>query len=179
MVNFKSVLNYFGTVLIIVVVILYTYSCETKNPIDNQLLGSWNLEEVNWVSKDTTHILKRNKLGILLITDESYGIIWSPTQDDRIPFKKLSNPTDEEVLNGFSSIVFNAGTYIKTDSTMTSTSTIAKVPGFEGGKQFYNYELEGNLLTLIMYDEVYPNGEKPKWSGIWQTMFLFKKIEAE
>ncbi|KAG1654379.1 23S rRNA pseudouridine(2604) synthase [Nymphon striatum] len=97
--------------------------------------SSWNLEEVNWVSKDTTHILKRNKLGILLITDESYGIIWSPTQDDRIPFKKLSNPTDEEILNGFRSIVFNAGTYIKTDSTMTSTSTIAKVPGFEGASR--------------------------------------------
>mgnify|MGYP000312510904 FL=1 len=87
----------------------------------------------------------------------------------------MSNPTEEEIKAGFSSIVFNSGTYTSTDSTMVTEAIIAKVPGFEGGKQYYRYILEGNQLSFTMYDETYPDGSKPQWSGLWKTKFIFDK----
>jgi len=156
-------------------ILLTICSCESKLTAQNQLLGSWNLIEVRWISADTTHVLKKHQLGMLLVTADRYSIMWSPTKDKRIPFNELSNPTDEEIKHGFRSIVFNAGSYHSTDSTMTTTSILAKVPGFEGGKQQYTYRATNNKLTLIMYDETYPNGKKPNWSGIWKTKFLFEK----
>lgn len=172
-------LKKFGAVALLVGFILTLYSCTMKNPNKNNLLGSWNLTEVRWVSDDTTYYLKKPKLGLLLITPKSYSIIWSPTKEERIPFKILSNPSDEEIKSGFRSIVFNAGSYSRTDTTLTTTSVLAKVPGFEGGKQLYNYNLKENQLSLLMFDEIYPEGGRPNWSGVWKTNFLFEKIRTE
>lgn len=174
--DFKSIAaKLILALLLLSVTIFLMKSCDTVNTVDNQLLGSWSLKEVNWISADTTHILKKDKLGMLLLTEDSYSIMWSPIQKERTPFKELSNPTDEEIINGFRSIVFNAGIYMATDSTLTTTSIIAKVPGFESGKQFYTHTVNNNFLTLTMTDEVYPNGRKPSWSGTWQTKFIFHK----
>ncbi len=176
-------LNFFSIkripTIILYSLVLYLYSCNYEDHDKNVLYGSWNLKEVRWVSSDTTFHLKKPQLGLLLITPESYSIIWPPTEEKRTPFNNLSNPTDEEIKSGFRSIVFNSGNYSNTDSTLTTTSTLAKVPGFEGGKQFFNYKLKEDNLELMMYDEVYPNGDKPKWSGVWKTDFLFNKIERE
>lgn len=159
--------------------VLSLYSCNTKRHRKNNLLGSWNLTEVRWVSADTTYYLKKPKLGLLLITPKSYSIMWSPTQEERVPFKRLSNPTNDEIISGFRSIVFNSGRYSYTDSTLTTTSVLAKVPGFEGGKQLYNLSLAENRLSLLMFDETYPDGGKPNWAGVWKTNFLFEKIEKD
>ena len=177
--NFKNiVIKVVSTTLVAgLFIFISSFEIETKN--NNQLQGSWHLKEVNWISSDTTHVLKKDKLGLLLFTEDSYSIMWSPTEKPRAPFQKLSNPTDEEILKGFKSIVFNAGVYTKTDSTLNTTSIIAKVPGFEGGKQFYTYAFDANQLTLTMHDETYPNGEKPSWSGTWQTKFFFTKTILE
>lgn len=163
--------------IILIVIAFLSYSCESSVAKRHPLNGSWELKEVRWVSKDTVHKLIKSKLGTLLLTPESYCIMWSPTQQERTPFKILSNPTDEEIIKGFRSIVFNSGTYEHTDSTITTKSTLAKVPGFEGGTQYYSYTIEDNQLTLVMYDEQYPSGEKPNWSGIWRTKFFFIKKE--
>ncbi|TMM53359.1 lipocalin-like domain-containing protein [Maribacter algarum] len=159
--------------------ILFFHSCSSKGHTKNTLEGSWNLTEVRWVSVDTTFYLKKPQLGLFLITPERYSIIWSPTEEKRKPFYNLSNPTDEEIKSGFRSIVFNSGSYSQTDSILVTTANLAKVPGFAGGKQFYTYSLSENQLSLMMYDETYPNGEKPKWSGVWKTNFLFEKIESQ
>ena len=79
--------------------------------------------------------------------------------------------------DGLKSVVFNGGTWISNDSVLTTTAEIAKVPGFEGGKQFYKYKLDGNMMELTMYDETYPNGDKPAWYGKVKTKFVLSKIQ--
>ena len=152
---------------------------DKKQLKENVLLGSWDVREVHWISNDTTVTIKNAQPGILMLTPERYSIIWTPTRYERAPFKILSKPTDDEIKSGFGSIVFNSGTYSMTDSTITTKALLAKVPGFEGGKQFYDYRLEKNLLTLTMYDETYPDGTKPDWAGIWKTQFVLGRIESQ
>ncbi|HQV31024.1 MAG TPA: lipocalin-like domain-containing protein [Calditrichia bacterium] len=145
--------------------------------VANPLLGSWQMTSIHWVTKDTTYSIEEAQPGLLLINPSRYAIMWTPTDEPRVPFQKLSAPTDEELKAGFRSIVFNAGRYQYTDSTLTTEAMIAKVPGFEGGKQYYRFTLTGDQLTLTMFDETYPDGKKPEWFGRYVTTFLLKRVD--
>lgn len=142
----------------------------------NPLLGSWKMQKVTWISKERSHPIDKTQPGIFLFTSNSYSIQWTPTTAPRVPFKLLSKPTNAEIIAGFGSVIFNAGSYDYTDTTVTATSFIAKVPGFEGGKQFYTYAINEDILTLTMFDETYPNNTKPEWSGKWKTEFILKRV---
>jgi hypothetical protein len=139
-------------------------------------MGAWNMQSVYWVRNDNTYSIEKVQPGIFIFTENNYSIQWTPTNDPRVAFKNLSNPTNEEILAGFRSVVFNAGRYSYTDSTVTTLAEIAKVPGFEGGKQFYNYHIVGDTLTITMFDETYPDGTKPDWSGSLSVRFVLKKV---
>lgn len=143
----------------------------------NPLLGSWEMLEVHWVSENERHSINKTQPGLFLFTHTSYSIMWTPTQGPRKPFKILAKPTNEEMMSGFKSVVFNGGNYEFTDTTVTTTAFIAKVPGFEGGIQHYEYTINNNVLTITMVDETYPNGTKPDWSGKWKTEFILKRVE--
>ena len=144
---------------------------------ENSLKGSWKMKEVHWKTADTTYSIHKAEPGIFFFTDKSYAIMWTPSDKPRVPFKVLSKPTDEELMAGFRTVVFNAGSYSYTDSTVTATAFIAKVPGFEGGKQFYRYHITGDVLSLTMFDETYPDGTKPEWFGRYVTEFILEKID--
>lgn len=143
----------------------------------NALLGSWDIQEVHWVSPDGTRSMVPAQTGILLVNRQRYSLMWTTIPTPRVPFKTLASPTDAETKAGFNSIAFNAGTYEITDSTFTTTALIAKVPGFEGGRQFFRYQLQDEKLTLTMVDEMYPNGSKPAWSGKLEAKLVLKRIE--
>jgi len=139
------------------------------------LLGAWEMQSVHWITPDTTYTIAQAQPGIIIFDEDRYSLMWTPTESPRVPFEELSNPTDEEVIAGFRSVVFNGGTYEKTDSTVTTQAQIAKVPGFEGGLQYYRYELDGTRLELVMYDETYPDGGKPEWFGSVETKFVLRR----
>lgn len=138
--------------------------------------GAWSMASVHWESADQTVSIDPAQPGLFLFVGGSYSIQWTPTEAPRVPFEVLSAPTDEETLAGFRSIVFNAGSYELSDSLLTATASVAKVPGFEGGQQFYRYAIDGNRLTLTMFDETYPDGSKPEWSGGWETRFELVRV---
>lgn len=156
-------------------------SCNANRVVDgskrayNPLVGAWEMETVNWITADTTYSIPDAQPGLFLFIKKNYSIQWTPIETLRVPFKNLSKPTNEEIIAGFQSVVFNAGSYVFTDSTLTSIAFIAKVPGFEGGKQFYRYKIEKDRLYLTMFDETYPDGNKPKWIGRYVTEFIMKK----
>jgi len=153
---------------------------QTNTPLEqeegNALMGAWEMSSVEWITKDTTYTIKNAQPGLFTFTENRYTIMWTPIEEARVPFKKLSEPTKDEMIAGFQSVVFNGGKYTYTDSLVTSTAHIAKVPGFEGGKQFYTYKIDGDILQLTMYDETYPNGDKPEWFGKFKTRFTLKKV---
>ncbi|MEP2669199.1 MAG: ankyrin repeat domain-containing protein [Cyclobacteriaceae bacterium] len=138
---------------------------------DNPLIGSWKMNQIQYIYKDTTVVVENVSQGMLTVTPHRYHIIYNPWVNPRVPFKVLSKPTDSEIKHAFQTLVFNTGTYTLSDTLFTTTSDIAKVPGFEGGKQYYSLEVKGDQLQLIMKDETYPNGEKPEWYQKLQILF--------
>ncbi len=166
------------TSIVLLCSILFT-ACQNNKPTahKNPLLGSWKMQKVTWISQDKSHPIENAQAGVFLFTSNSYSIQWTPTKEARIAFVNLSQPTEKEKIAGFTSVVFNAGSYEYTDKTVTTTTYIAKVPGFEGGKQFYNYSINGDVLTITMYDETYPDGSKPEWSGQWKTEFVLQRVK--
>lgn len=163
---------------LLLLMLLLTACNQHKLPVpNNPLLGSWTMQKITWISKDKSHPLVNPHEGIFLFTPNSYSIQWTPTAKPRTPFVLLSKPTDKEKMAGFASVVFNAGSYQYTDKTVTATAYIAKVPGFEEGKQFYTYSINEDTLTITMFDETYPDGTKPEWSGKWKTEFVLARVK--
>lgn len=149
----------------------------SKPAIKNPLLGSWEVSSIHWITSDTTYSIDNAQPGIFIIDEKRYCNMWTPTRTPRVPFVDLSKPTEEEMKVGFSTVVFNAGSYEMTDTTFITTAHIAKVPGFEGGIQYYSYEINGDMMALTMFDETYPNGSKPEWFGKYKTKFMLQKVE--
>ncbi|WP_370088630.1 ankyrin repeat domain-containing protein [Ekhidna sp.] len=147
---------------------------ENHRAMQNELIGSWKMNEIHYVYPDTTYKMEVLQ-GSLLIDEKRYSIMYNPSPRPRKAFESLSKPTEEEMLAGFRSIVFNTGPYEITDDVMLAHPDLAKVPGFEGGKQYYRYRLEGDKLFFRMYDETYPNGDKPEWYGKVEVQFILTK----
>lgn len=145
----------------------------SADPAD--LVGAWELQAVHWRSAERSRSIDPAQPGLFLFTGSHYSIIWSPSEQPRTPFAVLAEPTDEEVGAGFRSIVFNAGHYQASAGQLVSTAMAAKVPGFEGGRQYYRYRIDGDRLHLTMFDERYPGGGKPAWSGKVQTEFVLQR----
>ncbi|MFP2995724.1 hypothetical protein ABN763_07420 [Spongiivirga sp. MCCC 1A20706] len=161
-------------ILFIVAVLIFT-SCRNEN--GNILKGAWLVEEIHWITKDTTYSINKAQPGIFIISDSVYSFIWTPIKEKRKSFKKLATPTTEEIIYGFQSIVLNAGTYQMTDSVLTINAIVAKVPGFEGGQQTFSYQINDDTLQLKMVDETYPNGAKPAWFGKLETQFVMSRLD--
>lgn len=144
---------------------------EHLEAIDNPLIGSWKIEQIQYIYKDTTVVVEKVAQGRLTVTPNRYHIIYNPWVNPRVPFEVLSKPTDSEIKHAFQTLVFNTGTYTLSDSLFITTSDIAKVPGFEGGKQYYALRIDGENVQLTMKDETYPDGEKPEWYQKLQILF--------
>jgi hypothetical protein len=164
---------------------LFLCGCDTSNSstanatIDRDktsLQGSWSIEEIHWHTKDTTYSILEAQPGYFLFTEASYALMWTRTKEPRIAFANLSNPTSDEKIAAFQTLVFNSGSYQVRHDTIISEASIAKVPGFEGGRQFYTFKQDRNHLDVTMYDETYPNGSKPEWSGVFTVEFKMKKV---
>ena len=137
--------------------------------------GAWEMQSVSWISKERTSGIEKAQPGRILFVDGEYTLMWTSTEKPRVPFKVLSKPTDEETIAAFRSVIYNSGHYSVEGNKLVTKATMARVPGFEGGQQFYEYEIDGDILKLRMVDELYPSGEKPKWSGTWETLFTLKR----
>ncbi len=144
---------------------------DRKITAENPLMGSWRMKEIHYIQADTTIKVEKVHGGRVTFSQSNYHLLYNPWINARKPFEKLAQPTKEEMIYGFQTLVFNSGTYAYTDSTVVTTADIAKVPGFEGGIQYYHYNLKGEELELTMYDETYPDGNKPEWYQKLKVLF--------
>lgn len=150
-------------------------SIEQPTNRNHALLGTWIIEEIQYIYSDTTYLVSMNYKGRLIVGADSYSIMYNPYGSARESPGSLSNMTDEEKLYSFKTIVFNSGTYKLTGSDFITTSEVAKVAGFEGGIQYYRIDDASQKIALTMYDETYPDGGKPEWYGKLEVRFILSK----
>jgi hypothetical protein len=144
--------------------------------IENSIVGSWMLTEIQYIYSDTTYIAKEIQEGRFIFTSNRYALQYNPEMRPRAPFYNLSNPTNQEIIKAFRSVVFNTGSYKNNDSLLQTLADFAKVPGFEGGKQFYRVKYHTrDSMALTMFDETYPNGDKPAWYNKLSIKFILNR----
>jgi len=141
----------------------------------SKLIGSWKVQEIHYQYQDTIYTMKDEDHGRFIFSNQNYALMYNPRMQARKPFVNLSKPEPEEISYAFASIVFNTGSYVLNNNIITTTADIAKVPGFEGGNQFYTMNLSDDTLELVMHDETYPDGKKPDWFGKLKIKFILKK----
>lgn len=154
---------------------LTSFFLEAQSIKKEDLLGSYTLKEINYIYADTTIEVNPSQDGFFILSPQRYAIAYNPGLNPRVAFDNLSNPTEEEILAGFRSFAFNSGAYSFENNTLTALPDFAKVPGFEGGEQVYETDWDSRFLTLTMYDETYPSGEKPAWYEKLEIKLYFEK----
>ncbi|TDR23732.1 lipocalin-like domain-containing protein [Marinicella litoralis] len=160
--------------ILLLVMLTGCHKNAVKTTPKNPVLGAWQVVSIEWKSNERTAAIEQAQAGMFIFNEQHYALMWSPKKTPRTAFVDLSDPTDEEILAGFKSIVFNAGSYQINNQQLVATAKVAKVPGFEGGQLFYRFRFENQQLILTLYDETYPDGSKPDWSGKWQTKFILE-----
>ncbi len=154
---------------------LYFLISQNVNADENPLLGSWKMKEIHYIYPDKIHSQPKAYTGTFVFTPKRYVIMYNPWKTKRAPFKEISHPSSEEILASFKTIIFNSGSYTYNEKQLSTQADMAKVVGFEGGQQFYNYTIQENILDITMYDETYPDGKKPQWFGKLKVRFILEK----
>lgn len=165
----------FGRFIVAGALFALTAGCSGGDPASDPLEGSWTLKAVEFATAEDSTLIDPAQPGRFIFADGQYTLIWTYKRTPREPFADLSNWQNEEMVTAFQTIVFNSGKYEIDGDNVETTADLARVPGFEGGQQFYEFEIEGDVLNLRMVDETYPDGRKPDWSGKQTTLFVLER----
>lgn len=112
----------------------------------NELVGAWSLRAVD--PGDGSAVIEPSQPGQFIFTDRHYSAVFSPARDVREKSVIAFQPTADEMVAQYQSIIVNAGTYEISGSTVTFRPIIAKSPGFVGGHQTSTFTLRGDTLIL-------------------------------
>ena len=141
------------------------------------LMGVWRVDEITLRTPTGDGTNPDPQPGLFIFTNDHYSITWIPRPEPRPTFATPWKPTDEEIMGAYSSILFNAGTYQLTGSTLRTRPIVSKVPDLSGGYADYHYRLEKNTLWLTMVDEYAADGTRAPWVGNISFPLKLTRIE--
>ena len=144
--------------LLLTVACQQTPSSEPASPA-NDLVGVWSLTAVD--PGDGSPLIDPSQPGLYIFRTDYYSAVYAPGTDQRIKSELSFQPTPEEMIVQYESIIVNTGTYEINGSTVTFRPIIAKSPGFVGGHQTSTFRVEGDTLvlsydTLVSVDGISP-----------------------
>jgi hypothetical protein len=122
-----------------------TPSSESASPA-NELDGVWSLTAVNPGSGSP--VIEPSQPGLYIFAAGYYSAVFAPGPNPRIKSEVSFQPSPEEMVAQYESIIVNTGTYEIDGSSVTFRPIIAKSPGFVGGHQKSTFRVEGNTLVL-------------------------------
>ena len=143
----------------LVILFCFTVSCQQDEAKTlNPLMGIWKVVET--VTIDPEGQLKNpyEHSSLYIFQDDYYFMVMVLGDEPRTEFVDPWDPTDDEKIEAYNSILVNAGIYEQKNSVIITRPIIARVPNFVGGEAYYEYKIEGNTLTLTWFDEVSKTG---------------------
>ncbi len=120
-------------------------SSEPASPA-NELVGVWSLTAVD--PGDGSPVIEPSQPGLYIFANEHYSAVFAPGVDPRIKAEVSFQPTQEEMVALYETIIVNTGTYEINGNAVTFRPVIAKSPGFVGGHQASTFRVEGDTLVL-------------------------------
>ncbi len=139
---------------VVLVALVSTASCgkaptpaEPSAPV-NPLLGVWSMTAMTSGSGGAT--IDPSQPGLFIFTEGYYSEVTSLGADPRPASAAGFNPTSEEKVAQYDTIIVNAGTYEADGSTITFRPMVAKSPEFIGGHSTMDFQINGDALTLTV-----------------------------
>ncbi len=141
------------------------------------LAGSWSMAEIAVISARGENRYPDPAPGLFIFGESHYSMVWMLLTEVPPDFAETWKPTEEEKAAAFSSIIVNSGTYTYTDSTVTTTPTVAKTPEFIGGSAVYAYKVEGDTLWMDATDTVSRDGVRDPGIGLVRIPLKLVRVE--
>lgn len=137
-----------GPVVLLLVLLASCQQAPSSSPAtpSNELVGVWSLVAVD--PGDGSPLIDPSQPGLYIFADEHYSAVFAPGPDPRMKAAVSFQPTDEEMIEEYETIIVNTGTYDISGSTVTLRPIIAKSPGFVGGHQSSTFRIDGDTLVL-------------------------------
>ncbi len=123
----------------------------------NELVGVWSVVAVD--PGDGAAIISPSQPGQYIFAAGHYSAVFAPGAEPRVKSAQSFQPTSDEMVAQYTSIIVNAGTYEISGSTVTFRPMIAKSPGFVGGYQTSGFRVSGDTLVLTDQAVVAVDGE--------------------
>lgn len=124
-----------------------TACCGLPKSDRTALDGTWRVVAVEVEGSGATKH-DQPQPSLVLFSGEYYSWSRVTTTSPRALFV-AETPTDAERIAAFDSVLFNAGTYVVSDSTLTVWPIVARSPNFMGGaSERYRYRLNGDTLWV-------------------------------
>lgn len=127
-----------------------------------EIIGVWQVKEIARQG-DSGKIADKPFPSIFIFTPHHYSMVWVFGAEPQRPFAERWNPTDDEKIERFNSMVVNSGTYEIDGSTLTAHPIVARIPDFVGGKLICEYHIEKDTMRLKFVDEYSFDGVQAPW----------------
>lgn len=122
---------------------------ESERASAGELDGAWRLVSSETIGPDGTRYPGHRYESLLLIFDGYYSMNWAFGPQESDYFSERFNPTDEEKLARYSSLLVNAGRFEIDGGLLTIHPEFALVPEFVGGVGEFEYSLNRGILQLV------------------------------
>ena len=124
-------------------------SPETRS--EESVQGAWRLSMYDLDYRESPD--RDPPPGILIFSQNHYSAIL-PYEDEGMPkYAERWSPTDQERLQRFQELIFNAGTYEIGETQIKMQPMVAKDPDLINGYVIFDYEWSGEKLILTWVDE--------------------------
>ena len=132
------------------------------------LVGTWRIAETTRTTGDSTWVSEDPRPGLYIFTERHFSLMLIPGDSARVEWS--GEGTSEERLAAFENFVADAGTYEATDSVITMSNILAKLPWAMnlGGGGPYRYLVDGDTLTLSF---------GPGWLGETEITYRLVRLE--
>lgn len=144
----------------------------------DSLAGAWELRRAETVAPDGTVTPYSTQESFLLFTADHYSMNWAGGSEPTPPYGEPFQPTEEEALARYRSLLVNAGRYAASGGTLTIEPRFALVPEFVGGSGTFEYRLSGDSLRLRWTRIVARDGQPDPWTARgYSYRYTFVRID--
>ncbi len=178
--NRNEAIKCFAAAAVALVVLVTTASCgqapapaEPSAPV-NPLYGVWSMTAMTPGGGGAT--IDPSQPGLFIFTEGYYSAVYSLGADPRPLSAAGFDPTSEEKVAQYDTIIVNTGTYEASGSTITFRPMVAKSPEFIGGHSTMDFQINGDVLTLTVQSVVAADGVSSPPDELAPSMTL-RRIE--
>jgi len=164
--------------LIFIPLLLVLPSCQkTVQSLLKPIEGAWKVVTIQTVLPQGKFTNRNPQPGLFIFTRDYYSMVWMPRTAKLPDNKQIWQPTDQEKVDQFNSIIVNSGSYIISDSLLTTIPLVAKTPEFIGGKATYRWSFNKDTLSIAVLNIYSHNDILDEGAKKYPTILKLLRLE--